>query len=56
MQEGWLGAEVWDATRQLEAACDAYAAWQPAAQQLLAAAGGEEDMVPETPRSRWVVK
>ncbi len=52
MQEGWLGAETWDATRQLDAACDAYAAWQPAAEQLLAAAAGEEDMLPETPRSR----
>ena len=53
MQEGWLGAEAWDATRQLDAACDAYAAWQPAAEQLLQAAAGEEDMLPETPRSRW---
>lgn len=54
-QEGWLGAEAWDATRQLDAACDAYAAWQPAAEQLLAAAAGEEDMLPETPRSRCAV-
>lgn len=57
-QEGWLGAEAWDASRQLEAAVEAYTAWQPAAEQLrvLAAAGGEdEDMAPETPRSRCVV-
>lgn len=52
VQEGWLGAELWDATRQLEAACDAYSAWQPAAEQLLAMAGQEADMVPDTPRSR----
>ena len=53
LQEGWLGAELWDASRQLDAACEAYTAWQPAAEQLLAVAGqGEEDMVPETPRSR----
>ena len=53
LQEGWLGAELWDASRQLDAACEAYTAWQPAAEQLLAAAGQEEeDMLPETPRSR----
>lgn len=56
MQEGWLGAEAWDAQRQLEAFCDAYAAWQPAGdqlRQLAAAAGGDEDLLaPETPRSR----
>lgn len=52
VQEGWLAAEVWDASRQLEAACDAYTAWQPAAEQLLAVAGGEADLVPDTPRSR----
>ncbi|KAL4457702.1 hypothetical protein ABPG75_012567 [Micractinium tetrahymenae] len=51
-QEGWLGAELWDAARQLETACDAYSAWQPAAEQLLAVAGQEADMVPDTPRSR----
>jgi hypothetical protein len=53
LQEGWLGAELWDASRQLDAACEAYTAWQPAAEQLLAAAGQEEeDMVPEAPRTR----
>ncbi|EFN58829.1 hypothetical protein CHLNCDRAFT_140664 [Chlorella variabilis] len=51
-REGWLGAELWDASRQLDAACDAYSAWQPAAQQLLAVTGQEEDLVPDTPRSR----
>jgi hypothetical protein len=51
-QDAWLGAEAWDATRQLEAACEAYAAWHPAAEQLLAVAGQEEDMVPDTPRAR----
>lgn len=55
LQEGWLGAEAWDAQRQLEGFLDAYAAWQPAGDQLrqLAAAAGEEDLLaPETPRSR----
>lgn len=38
-EAGWLGAEHWDAARQLETACDAYDAWQPAGLGL-----------PETPR------
>jgi hypothetical protein len=53
-REAWLGAELADARRQLEAACEAYGAWRPAAEQLAAAAGGEEDLVPDTPRSGWV--
>ena len=50
-EAGWLEAEHWDASRQLEAAVDAYTAWQPAA--LALGALGVDDLIPETPRGRW---
>eukprot|EP00887_Chlorella_sp_A99_P002654 scaffold6.g2654.t1 len=52
-EQGWLEAEHWDAARQLEAACDAYTAWQPATLALGALGTGGDDLLPETPRSRW---
>lgn len=51
-EQGWLEAEHWDAARQLEAACDAYTAWQPATLALGALGTGGDDLLPETPRSR----
>lgn len=48
LQDGWLGAEGWDALRQMDSACDAFNAWQPAQLAL------ETDFLADTPRARWV--
>ncbi len=50
-QDGWLGAEEWDAQRQLEAACDTFSAWQPA--QLVLGLPQDSDFLGlETPRAK----
>lgn len=53
LQEGWLGAEGWDAQRQLDAACDMLNAWQPAHLVLGLPVDGD-DFMADTPRARWV--
>lgn len=50
-QDGWLAAEGWDAVRQLDGACDALNAWQPA-QLVLGLPQEGDDFLATTPRSR----
>ncbi|GAB4820726.1 hypothetical protein N2152v2_007772 [Parachlorella kessleri] len=50
----WLAAEEWDAVRQLDAACDALNAWQPA--QVVLGLPHDSDLLElDTPRARDTV-